>query len=76
LAVLKGTYARLVIYTRIRTSSIRAFGLPDLLIAAVAERERVTVLHYDGEPSGFCTKYSVYPPGFPRRCFGRNTPYV
>jgi predicted nucleic acid-binding protein len=23
-------------------------GLPDLLIAAVAERERVTVLHYDG----------------------------
>lgn len=28
---------------------IRAVGLPDLLIAAVAERERVTVLHYDGD---------------------------
>ena len=26
----------------------RAVGLPDLLIAAVAEREHVTVLHYDG----------------------------
>jgi hypothetical protein len=26
------------------------------------------------EPSGFCTKYSVSPPGFPRRCFGRKTP--
>ena len=26
-----------------------AVGLPDLLIAAVAERERVTVLHYDGD---------------------------
>jgi predicted nucleic acid-binding protein len=28
---------------------IRAIGLPDLLIAAVAERERVTVLHYDSD---------------------------
>jgi predicted nucleic acid-binding protein len=27
---------------------IRAVGFPDLLVAAVAERERVTVLHYDG----------------------------
>jgi predicted nucleic acid-binding protein len=27
----------------------RAVGLPDLLIATVAERERVTVLHYDGD---------------------------
>jgi predicted nucleic acid-binding protein len=26
---------------------MRTVGLPDLLIAAVAERERVTVLHYD-----------------------------
>ena len=26
---------------------VRAVSLPDLLIAAVAERERVTVLHYD-----------------------------
>lgn len=25
----------------------RAVGLPDLLVAAVAERHRVTVLHYD-----------------------------
>jgi predicted nucleic acid-binding protein len=28
---------------------MRAVGLPDLLIAAVAERERVTVLHYDSD---------------------------
>jgi predicted nucleic acid-binding protein len=28
---------------------VRAVGLPDLLVAAVAERERVTVLHYDGD---------------------------
>jgi predicted nucleic acid-binding protein len=26
---------------------LRAVGMPDLLIAAVAERERVTVVHYD-----------------------------
>lgn len=30
-----------------RGGRIRAVGLPDLLIAVVAERERVTVLHYD-----------------------------
>jgi predicted nucleic acid-binding protein len=30
-------------------SQVRAVGLPDLLIAAVAERERVTVLHYDAD---------------------------
>jgi predicted nucleic acid-binding protein len=29
------------------SGQIRAVGLPDLLVAAVAERERVTVLHYD-----------------------------
>jgi predicted nucleic acid-binding protein len=28
---------------------MRAVGFPDLLVAAVAERERVTVLHYDGD---------------------------
>lgn len=28
---------------------IRAVGFPDLLIASVAEREGVTVLHYDGD---------------------------
>jgi predicted nucleic acid-binding protein len=32
-----------------RGGRIRAVGLFDLLIAAVAERERVTVLHYDGD---------------------------
>ena len=32
-----------------RGGPIRAVGLPYLLIAAVAERERVTVLHYDGD---------------------------
>jgi predicted nucleic acid-binding protein len=32
-----------------RTGQMRAVGLPDLLVAAVAERERVTVLHYDGD---------------------------
>ena len=32
-----------------RTGRIRAVGFPDLLIAAVAERERVTVLHYDSD---------------------------
>jgi len=32
-----------------RGGRIRAVSLPDLLIAAVAERERVTVLHYDGD---------------------------
>jgi len=28
---------------------MRAVGLPDLLVAALAERERVTILHYDGD---------------------------
>jgi hypothetical protein len=32
-----------------RGGRMRSVGLPDLLIAAVAERERVTVLHYDGD---------------------------
>ena len=32
-----------------RSGRVRAVGLADLLIAAVAERERVTVLHYDGD---------------------------
>ena len=30
-----------------RTGHHRAVGIPDLLIAAVAERYRVTILHYD-----------------------------
>jgi predicted nucleic acid-binding protein len=32
-----------------RAGLIRAIGFPDLLIAAVAERERVTILHYDSD---------------------------
>jgi predicted nucleic acid-binding protein len=32
-----------------RSGRIRAAGFPDLLIAAVAEREHVTVLHYDSD---------------------------
>ncbi len=32
-----------------RTGHMRAVGLPDLLVAAVAERERVIVLHYDSD---------------------------
>src|SRR5579864_7636477 len=32
-----------------RGGHIRAVGLPDLLTAAVAERDRDTVLHYDGD---------------------------
>jgi predicted nucleic acid-binding protein len=32
-----------------RSGRMRAVGLPDLLIAAVAERERLTILHYDGD---------------------------
>jgi predicted nucleic acid-binding protein len=31
------------------SGQIRAVGFPDLLVSAVAERERVTVLHYDGD---------------------------
>jgi predicted nucleic acid-binding protein len=32
-----------------RSGRMRAVGLPELLIAAVAEREHVTVMHYDGD---------------------------
>lgn len=32
-----------------RAGRVRAVGFPDLLIAAVAERERVTVFHYDSD---------------------------
>jgi predicted nucleic acid-binding protein len=32
-----------------RGGQIRAVGSPDLVIAAVAERERVTILHYDSD---------------------------
>ena len=32
-----------------RGGRIRAVGFPDLLIAAVAEREQVTLVHYDGD---------------------------
>lgn len=32
-----------------RRGQVRAVGLPDLLIAAVAERERVTIVHYDSD---------------------------
>ncbi len=32
-----------------RAGKVRAVGFPDLLIAAVAERERVTILHYDAD---------------------------
>ena len=32
-----------------RDGQIRAVGFPDLLIAAVAERERVSILHYDSD---------------------------
>lgn len=32
-----------------RRGKVRAVGFPDLLIAAVAERERVTVVHYDSD---------------------------
>lgn len=32
-----------------RSGRIRAVGFADLLIAAVAEREQVTLLHYDGD---------------------------
>lgn len=32
-----------------RSGRIRAVGFPDLLIAAVAERERVMLLHYDSD---------------------------
>jgi predicted nucleic acid-binding protein len=32
-----------------RSGQVREVGFPDLLVAAVAERERVTLLHYDGD---------------------------
>jgi predicted nucleic acid-binding protein len=32
-----------------RGGQLRSVGLPDLLVAAVAERERVMVLHYDAD---------------------------
>jgi predicted nucleic acid-binding protein len=32
-----------------RSGQVRVVGFPDLLVAAVAERERVTVLHYDAD---------------------------
>ena len=32
-----------------RPGKARAVGFPDLLVAAVAERERVTILHYDSD---------------------------
>jgi predicted nucleic acid-binding protein len=32
-----------------RTGRVRAVGFPDLLVAAVAERERVTLMHYDSD---------------------------
>ena len=32
-----------------RTGRHRAVGIPDLLIAAVAEREQLTVMHYDAD---------------------------
>jgi predicted nucleic acid-binding protein len=32
-----------------RGGQIRAVGFPDLLVAAVAERERLTLLHYDSD---------------------------
>jgi predicted nucleic acid-binding protein len=32
-----------------RSGRVRAVGFPDLLIAAVAERERVSLVHYDSD---------------------------
>ena len=32
-----------------RSGRVRAVGFPDLLITAVAEREQVTLLHYDSD---------------------------
>ncbi len=32
-----------------RSGHVRAVGFPDLLIAAVAEREQLTLLHYDSD---------------------------
>jgi len=54
-----------------RDGQIRAVGFPDLLIAAVAEREQVTVLHYDsdydliakitGQPAGWVVPRGTVP---------------
>jgi predicted nucleic acid-binding protein len=35
--------------THVANTSALAVGFPDLLIAAVAEREQVTLLHYNGD---------------------------
>jgi hypothetical protein len=43
--------------------------------AGLARSRRVYLIKLN-DPSGCCTKYSVYPPGLPLRCFGRKTPYV
>lgn len=32
-----------------RRGRVRAVGFPDLLIAAVAERQRITIVHYDSD---------------------------
>jgi predicted nucleic acid-binding protein len=32
-----------------KTGMVRAVGFPDLLISAVAERENITILHYDSD---------------------------
>jgi predicted nucleic acid-binding protein len=32
-----------------RSGRVRAVDFPDLLVAAVAERESITLLHYDGD---------------------------
>lgn len=51
-----------------RSGRVRAVGFPDLLVAAVAERERATVLHYDSDydliaqVTGQATQW-VVPPG-------------
>lgn len=34
---------------RVCAGQVRVVGFPGVLIAAVAERERVTVLHYDSD---------------------------
>ncbi len=35
--------------SNVQWGRVRAVGFPDLLIAAVAERERVMLLHYDSD---------------------------
>lgn len=49
-----------------RSGRVRAVGFPDLLVPAVAERERVTVLHYDSDLIAQVTSQVVQwvvPPG-------------